>query len=111
MSSVAKENGLIFFDIWNSECPSVNLPHYDVQTMSFVEVERLLQKYDLRLIKSSYGFAFPQQFRRTFHLLLMIFGATLGARLAWLLFEKITSHFKSANKGQNLFFLATKNTY
>ena len=47
MSSVAKTG---FFFILNSECPSVNLL-YDVQTMSFVEVERLLQKYDLGLIK------------------------------------------------------------
>ena len=108
MSSVAKKNAIVFFDIWNAKCPKENLPNYEVQTMSLDEINNMLSKYDLKLITASYGFAFPYQYRVLFHLLTRALGANIGSKIAWLLYRKLTSKFSSNDKGQNIFIVAEK---
>lgn len=108
MSSAANKNAVLFFDIWNADCPKVNLPNYQIETMSLSMVKVMLDKYDLKLLTADYGFAFPYQYRKLFFLLNRFLGLYLGSKISWYLYRGLSSKLLSNFKGQNLFIVCEK---
>ena len=110
MSKLLKPDGIVFFDIWNSNCPKNFIPkQYTVQTMSVKKIESLLSKINLKILLIKFGFSFPYKFPRLFYIFCKFLGKNLGTKICWELDSKILTFFISPSKAQNIYVIAKKN--